>query len=91
MTIGIGDSFAIHNENEVDLKGRLATTLEDIMFFTGSGMAESGRKEYPAGTEIKLSYYQPVSDLYIFEFPGGFNFPIRAWKFTWKEETNGNL
>jgi hypothetical protein len=72
--------------NEFDMKGREAILSQEVGFFTTTNQASNSRKTYKPGTKVKLAYYQPISDLYIFEFPCGNKFPIRSWKFEWLEE-----
>jgi hypothetical protein len=74
----------VNFENSREMKGRKAILTEDVSFKTN--MNDSSRILFKKGTEVELSYYQGISDLYIFLFKKGqgkWEFPIRSYKFEW--------
>lgn len=70
--------------NSFEMSGRKATLTERVSFDTTINVKTAMDKDYPKGTKVRLSYYQKLSDLYIFTFPCGNEFPIRSSKFEWK-------
>lgn len=75
----------INYGNNFEMTGREAVLTKEVSFYTSIHSYTAYDKEYPVGTKIELSYYQEISDLYIFTFPCGRDFPIRSSKFKWKK------
>lgn len=68
------------------LKGKKAVLSENVSFNTSVTLANMHKKVFKKGEVVELSFYQPISGLYIFKFRrygDTWEFPIRDTKFEW--------
>jgi len=65
------------------VKGRKARLLEEVAFHTTYNLLEQNKTRFKAGTIITGVYKMTNTDLFIFEFGGRHQFPIRPSKFEW--------
>jgi hypothetical protein len=79
-----------NNDRDLSMRGRKATLNQEVAFFITTAIGNpDNKKKYPKGTEVSLSFYQVISDLYVFNFKLGngevVTFPLRRHKFEWKD------
>jgi hypothetical protein len=65
------------------VKGKKAVLKEDVSFYTATPMTEKTRKTFKAGTKVTCAYKMNITDLFIFNFAGGYQFTLRPSKFEW--------
>lgn len=80
-------------DNTFEMRGRVAYLNQDIKINTTISNTDQNSRTIKKGSRIVLSFYQGVSDLYIFNIYNSekqfiCTFPLRSHKFTWEDEMN---
>ena len=86
MTAQTEELMKMRNLRSRDIQGRKAILTEDVAFFTSVSRNDNSLVVFEKGTEVTGVYRMTNTDLYIFRFNGLYNFPIRSYKFEWKDE-----